>query len=92
MQSRGLYRTSSSSFAYYSADGKTRIAAPRTGEGGESLHLTPPGGVLEFTCAALPLKPGSYSIGAVVRDMATSMILAWWDGETRLYVANRPGH
>jgi lipopolysaccharide transport system ATP-binding protein len=75
---------------YYSADGNTRIAAPRTGEGGESLDLTPPGGVLEFTCAALPLKPGSYSIGAVLRDMATSMILAWWDGETRLYVQTGP--
>jgi lipopolysaccharide transport system ATP-binding protein len=75
---------------YYSADGKTRIAAPRTGEGRESLNLTPPGGILEFTCAALPLMPGSYYIGAVVRDMTTSTILAWWDGETRLYVQTGP--
>ena len=75
---------------YYSADGKTLIASPRTGEHRESLHLTPPGGVIEFTCAALPLKPGSYSIGAVVRDVATLKILAWWDGESRLYVRNGP--
>jgi ABC-type polysaccharide/polyol phosphate transport system ATPase subunit len=75
---------------YYSADGKTRIAAPRTGERGESLQLTPPGGVVEFTCDALPLKPGSYFIGAVVRDLATGKILAWWDGETRLYVDRGP--
>jgi lipopolysaccharide transport system ATP-binding protein len=75
---------------YYSADGKTCIAAPRTGERGDSLQLKPPGGVVEFACAALPLKPGGYSIGAVVRDLATSRILAWWDGETRLYVHTGP--
>lgn len=75
---------------YYSADGKTRIAAPRTGECPEPLHLRPPGGLLEFSCAALPLNPGSYSIGAVVRDLETSRILAWWDGETRLYVQTGP--
>jgi ABC-type polysaccharide/polyol phosphate transport system ATPase subunit len=75
---------------YYSADGKTRIAAPRTGESREPLDLRPPGGVVEFNCAALPLNPGSYSIGAVVRDVTTSKILAWWDGETRLYVQTGP--
>jgi lipopolysaccharide transport system ATP-binding protein len=75
---------------YYSADGKTRLAATRTSERGDPLHLKPPGGVLEFTCAALPLNPGSYSVGAVVRDIRTSKILAWWDGETRLYVGTGP--
>jgi ABC-type polysaccharide/polyol phosphate transport system ATPase subunit len=75
---------------YYSADGKTRIAAPRTGEGGEPLHLKPPGGLVEFSCPALPLKPGSYTIGAVVRDIATAKVLAWWDGETKLYVRTGP--
>jgi lipopolysaccharide transport system ATP-binding protein len=71
---------------YYAADGKTRLAAPRTSERRERIDLRPPGGVVEFNCAALPLTAGSYSIGAVVRDLATSKILAWWDGETRLYV------
>jgi len=75
---------------YYSTDGKTRIAAPRTGEHGEPLSLEPPGGAVEFTCDALPLKPGSYSIGAVVRDLAASRVLAWWDGETRLFVDSGP--
>jgi len=75
---------------YYSADGKTRIAAPRTGEHREALMLRPPGGTVEFSCAALPLNPGSYSVGAVVRDLATSRILAWWDGETRLYIEGGP--
>jgi hypothetical protein len=26
----------------------------------------------------------------VVRDLATSRILAWWDGETRLYIEGGP--
>jgi homopolymeric O-antigen transport system ATP-binding protein len=75
---------------YYSADGRTRLIATRTGERRESLQLIPPGGVVEFTCDALPLKPGSYFVGAVVRDLATTKVLAWWDGETRLYVEGGP--
>ena len=75
---------------YYSADGKTRIAAPRTGERREPLHLEPPGGEVQFTCESLPLNPGSYAVGAVVRDITSSRILAWWDGETRLYVQTGP--
>jgi ABC-type polysaccharide/polyol phosphate transport system ATPase subunit len=71
---------------YYSADGKTCLAAPRTGEHGERLELQPPGGVIEFTCDSLPLKPGAYYLGAIVRDLATSKVLTWWDGETRVYV------
>jgi len=75
---------------YHSADGKTCLAAPRTGEHGERLELRPPGGAIEFSCEALPLKPGAYYIGAIVRDMSTSKVLAWWDGETRVYVESGP--
>jgi lipopolysaccharide transport system ATP-binding protein len=75
---------------YYSLDGKTRIAAPSTGENHQPLQLRPPGGVVEFHCPALPLNRGSYSIGAVVRDRTTAKILAWWDGDTRLYVSSGP--
>jgi ABC-type polysaccharide/polyol phosphate transport system ATPase subunit len=75
---------------YYSADGKTRIASPRTGESGARLELRPPGGVVEFVCPALPLNRGAYTIGAIVRDMTTGRALAWWDGDTRLYVSNGP--
>ena len=75
---------------YYSADGKTCLAAPRTSEHGERLALRPPGGAIEFTCEALPLKPGAYYIGAIVRDVVTSEVLAWWDGETRVYVESGP--
>ena len=75
---------------YASLDGTTRIASPRSSEHGAPFELRPPGGAVEFTCPALPLNPGSYSIGAVVRDLSTSRILAWWDGETRLYVRGGP--
>jgi hypothetical protein len=71
---------------YYSADGTTCLAAPRTGEHGERLDVQPPGGAVEFVCDALPLKPGAYYLGAIVRDLSTSRVLAWWDGETRVYV------
>jgi lipopolysaccharide transport system ATP-binding protein len=71
---------------YYSADGQTCLAATRTGERGERLELRPPGGVVEFTCEALPLKGGAYYVGAIVRDVASTKVLAWWDGETRVYV------
>jgi hypothetical protein len=75
---------------YYSADGKTCLAAPRTGEHGDRLELRPPGGTIEFTCEALPLKSGAYYIGAIVRDLSTTEVLAWWDGETRAYVEAGP--
>lgn len=75
---------------YYSADGTTCLAAPRTGEQGERLELQPAGGTIEFVCDALPLQPGAYYLGAIVRDVSTSKVLAWWDGETRIYVASGP--
>ncbi len=75
---------------YYSVDGTTCLAAPRTGEHGERLDLRPPGGVVEFACDVLPLKPGGYYVGAVIRDVSTSKVLAWWDGETRVFVEPGP--
>ena len=71
---------------YYSADGKTRIAAARTGQHGESVRVEPPGGSVEFSIASLPLPAGAYYVGALVRDVTTGKAVAWWDGETRLYV------
>ena len=76
---------------YYSADGKTCLVAPRTGERGERLDVEPPGGVIDFTCDSLPLKPGAYYLGAIVRDLVTMKVLAWWDGETRVFVESEVG-
>jgi ABC-type polysaccharide/polyol phosphate transport system ATPase subunit len=74
---------------YYSADGRTRLATFSTGAS-RALELRPPGGTVEFTCPALPFTPGTYFVGAIVRDTAASRVLAWWDGETRLYVHEGP--
>ena len=67
---------------FYAVDGTTRIATLRTGE----VHVDVPGGTIEFTIASLPLSPGAYFLGAIVRDLASAKALAWWDGETRLHV------
>jgi len=75
---------------YYSADGHTRLAAPRTGEDGIPLELHPPGGAIEFRCEALPFKAGGYAVGAVIRQITEGRVLAWWDGDTRLYVEGGP--
>jgi ABC-type polysaccharide/polyol phosphate transport system ATPase subunit len=75
---------------YYAADGKTRLATFATSHTGAELRLIPPGGTIEFACPALPFTPGTYFVGAIVRDSATSRVLAWWDGETRLYVHKGP--
>jgi lipopolysaccharide transport system ATP-binding protein len=76
---------------YYSADGRTRVAAARTGQRGDSFRVEPPSGTVEFSCASLPLPSGAYYLGALVRDLASGKTLAWWDGETRLFVQEGPG-
>ena len=44
--------------------------------------------MIEFAIPSLPLNPGAYFLGALVRDLATGKALAWWDGETRLHVGD----
>ena len=70
--------------SYYSSDGKTLFATATNAA--RPADVSPPGGAIEFTCAALPLQPGAYYVGAVVRDAATSHVIDWWDGGTTLYV------
>jgi ABC-type polysaccharide/polyol phosphate transport system ATPase subunit len=74
----------------YAADGTTRVATLRTGEGGDEVVVDSPGGTIEFALAAVPLASGAYYLGALVRDLVTSKTLAWWDGETRLHVQDGP--
>jgi hypothetical protein len=73
---------------FYAADAKTRIGTIRTSERGGDVRVDEPGGTLEFAIESLPLKPGAYYLGALVRDLATGKTLAWWDGETRLHVTD----
>lgn len=70
--------------SYYSSDGRTLYATATNAQ--RPADVRPPGGAIHFTCAALPLQPGAYYIGAVIRDAATSHVIDWWDGGTTLYV------
>jgi hypothetical protein len=72
--------------AIYSSDGKTLFATLQTGGSGPPITVDAPGGVLEFTCAALPLQPGAYYVAAIARDAATSHVISWFDGNSTLYV------
>lgn len=69
--------------SYFSPDGRTLIARTETGA---PVEMHPPGGIVEFTCAELPLRPGAYCLTAVVRDAETRTAIAWWDGSTTLHV------
>ena len=67
---------------YHSGDGKTLLCSAASAP----LSLRPPGATLEFACPALPLPPGAYYLGAVIRDQASARVLEWWDGATMLHV------
>jgi ABC-type polysaccharide/polyol phosphate transport system ATPase subunit len=69
--------------SYYTADGRTLIARTETDT---PVALGPPGGIVEFTCPALPLRPGAYCLTAVARDGSSRDVIAWWDGSTTLHV------
>jgi hypothetical protein len=71
--------------SYYSIDGRTLLATTCTDTPG-GCHVSPPGGTVEFTCAAIPFRPGSYYVSAVVREASTRHAIGWWDGGTTLYV------
>jgi len=69
--------------SYYSADGRTLVARTATDA---PVQARPPGGLVEFTCPELPLRPGAYCLTVAVRDRTTREPVAWWDGSTTLHV------
>ena len=75
--------------SYYSEDGKTLIASTATPEGNEAICTDPRGGDVEFTCTVMPLGPGNYYLGAVVREAGSGHVMDWWDGGTVLRVDAR---
>jgi ABC-type polysaccharide/polyol phosphate transport system ATPase subunit len=75
--------------SYYSSDGRTLFATASNAE--RPAEVRPPGGTIEFSCPALPLQPGAYYVGAVIRDGATAHVIDWWDGGTTLYVERGAG-
>ena len=68
--------------SYFSQDGRTLITRTETG----AVPVSPPGGVVEFTCLELPLRPGAYCLTATVREAGSNSVISWWDGSTTLHV------
>jgi hypothetical protein len=72
--------------SYYSSDGRTLVASTATPGGDDAIMVDSRGGEVEFSCAMLPLAPGSYYLGAVVKDATSGHAVGWWDGGTMLHV------
>ncbi len=68
--------------SYFSQDGRTLITRTETG----AVTVSPPGGIVEFTCLELPLRPGAYCLTATVREAGSNSVISWWDGSTTLHV------
>lgn len=71
---------------YYSLDGRTLHCQQSTAVGGGDLTLTPGPGVIEFTMPGIGLQPGTYSIGATIRERSGAETIDWFYGRTALYV------
>jgi ABC-type polysaccharide/polyol phosphate transport system ATPase subunit len=65
---------------YYSRDGRTLHCQQSTALSGASFALAPGRRCLEFTCEAMGLQPGIYTIGASIRERAGAGIVDWWYG------------
>jgi hypothetical protein len=75
----------STEVTFYATDRQAAMATLHSGSD-TTLCVEPPGEVIEFSCPALPLPPGTYYVGAVVQNAMTDEALAWWDGGTMLHV------
>ena len=71
---------------YYSRDGRVLHCQQSTGLDGGALSLAPGAGTIEFLTAGLGLQPGTYSVGATIRERASAATLDWFYGRTLLYV------
>jgi lipopolysaccharide transport system ATP-binding protein len=71
---------------YYSRDGRTLHCQQSTAVTTESVVLTPGRRRLEFLCDAFGLQPGTYSVGASIRDRHGSGAIDWWYGTRMLYI------
>jgi ABC-type polysaccharide/polyol phosphate transport system ATPase subunit len=65
---------------FYSADGRVLYCQFSTALEGGHIELPAGGGVVEFSCAELPLQAGEYAVAASVRDPETYEIQAWHSG------------
>jgi len=71
---------------YYSRDGRVLHCQQSTAVGGGDLTLLPGPGAIEFTMPGLGLQPGTYTIGATIRQRSGADTIDWFYGRTALYV------
>ncbi|CAN5681316.1 hypothetical protein BH18ACI5_BH18ACI5_02240 [soil metagenome] len=71
---------------YYSRDGSVLHCQHSTALAGGQLTLVPGGGAIEFSSPEIGLQPGTYSIGATIRQHNSPATIDWHYGRTLLYV------
>ena len=71
---------------YYSRDGSVLHCQHSTALAGGDLTLAPGRGAIEFSSPAMGLQPGTYSIGATIRQHNNPATIDWHYGRTLLYV------
>src|SRR5215207_460759 len=71
---------------YYSRDGSVLHCQHSTALAGGELMLAPGRGAIEFSSPAMGLQPGTYSIGATIRQHNHPGTIDWHYGRTLLYV------
>jgi ABC-2 type transport system ATP-binding protein len=74
---------------YYSRDGRTLHCQQSTATTDDAVVLMPGRRRLEFVCDGFGLQPGTYSVGASIRDQHAPATIDWWYGTRLLHV--KPG-
>jgi hypothetical protein len=71
---------------YYSRDGRVLHCQQSTAVAGGELTLLPGRGAVEFSMPGVGLQPGTYAIGATIREKSGSETIDWSYGRTTLRV------
>jgi hypothetical protein len=71
---------------YYSRDGRILHCQHSTALNGGGLELPAGQGALEFVTDEIGLQPGTYSVGATIREPGRADTMDWSYGRTVLYV------
>lgn len=71
---------------YYSRDGRVLHCQQTTALAGGELTLSAGRGSIEFLMPGIGLQPGTYAIGATIRERTAPETIDWWYGRTVLPV------
>jgi ABC-type polysaccharide/polyol phosphate transport system ATPase subunit len=71
---------------YYSRDGRVLHCQQTTALSGGELAMIAGRGWIEFSMPGVGLQPGTYAIGATIRERTGSQTIDWWYGRTLLTV------